>query len=354
MPEIGERRDTIVDGIYFNPVEGAAGTSWPVGSPEVPVNNFTDAVALMFARNLKKLYLVGGRIFVGTHTAANHPTIMTDANNIFTANTLVGLTIYNDTDGSTGVITANDEHTITVAALVGGGLNIWTTGDDYHVADALDNYPYRVVFDQNIQLELIGDGLYDVVVDDGVVVLFTNGLHCSCLINGTGELDINGNCHVTGILENGTGTIAIYGNCHVGVNLENGDGTISIHGNCHVGRNLTNGSSSFYTYGTCYVGHDLQNEGDMDPCRVQFTSSDPTMDLQLSGGSTTFGIVSRGSLQVSQMAAGDEAIIDLCGGILTIAADCTGGTINLYGDCGLNDLSGAAVTVNDNRIPGHL
>lgn len=69
----------------------------------------------------------------GTHTAANHATTMTDAGATFRANTLVGLTIVNVTDGSSGVITANTATTITVAALAGGTLNSWTTGDTYAI-----------------------------------------------------------------------------------------------------------------------------------------------------------------------------------------------------------------------------
>ncbi len=72
----------------------------------------------------------------GTHTAANHLTIMTDAVAHFIANELVGLTIVNVTDGSSGVVTANTETTVTVAALAGGLLNQWTTGDAYSIAGA--------------------------------------------------------------------------------------------------------------------------------------------------------------------------------------------------------------------------
>ncbi len=72
----------------------------------------------------------------GTHTAANHATIMTDAVAHFIAGELVGLTIVNVPDGSSGVVTANTETTVTVAALAGGILNQWTTGDAYSIAGA--------------------------------------------------------------------------------------------------------------------------------------------------------------------------------------------------------------------------
>lgn len=72
----------------------------------------------------------------GTHTAADHATIMTDANAHFVANRLVGLTINNTTDGSSGVVTANTVNTVTVASLAGGTLNQWTTGDAYSITGA--------------------------------------------------------------------------------------------------------------------------------------------------------------------------------------------------------------------------
>lgn len=72
----------------------------------------------------------------GTHTAANHLTIMTDAAAHFVVNELIGLTIVNVTDGSSGVVTANTETTVTVAALLGGVNNRWTTGDVYTISGA--------------------------------------------------------------------------------------------------------------------------------------------------------------------------------------------------------------------------
>ena len=72
----------------------------------------------------------------GIHTAIASATIMTDANAHLIVNELVGLTIENVTDGSSGVITANTETTITVAALAGGTLNQWSTNDVFSVDGA--------------------------------------------------------------------------------------------------------------------------------------------------------------------------------------------------------------------------
>lgn len=72
----------------------------------------------------------------GIHTAANNAVVMTDANAHFIANALIGLRINNVADGSSGVVTANTETTVTVAALVGGVLNQWTTLDTYAIPGA--------------------------------------------------------------------------------------------------------------------------------------------------------------------------------------------------------------------------
>jgi hypothetical protein len=72
----------------------------------------------------------------GTHTAVADPVIMTDATAHFVVDELIGLTIVNVTDGSSGVITDNDETTVTVAALVGGTLNQWSLNDVYTIAGA--------------------------------------------------------------------------------------------------------------------------------------------------------------------------------------------------------------------------
>lgn len=70
----------------------------------------------------------------GLHTAAVSATILTDATAHWVAGRLVGETVTNVTDGSTGVITANTVNTATVLALAGGTLNVWTLNDVYSIA----------------------------------------------------------------------------------------------------------------------------------------------------------------------------------------------------------------------------
>ncbi len=74
----------------------------------------------------------------GTHTAAgNHATIMTDSAAAFVVDALIGWKIYNVTDGSFGIVTDNDETTVTVASLSGGTDDDWDTADEYEINQSL-------------------------------------------------------------------------------------------------------------------------------------------------------------------------------------------------------------------------
>jgi len=72
----------------------------------------------------------------GTHTGGMGVAMLTDAAAHFRIpNGMVGLTIVNSTDGSSGLITANTETTVT-AVLAGGTGNVWDTGDIYYINGA--------------------------------------------------------------------------------------------------------------------------------------------------------------------------------------------------------------------------
>ncbi|MBA7568502.1 hypothetical protein ES708_10231 [subsurface metagenome] len=89
---------------------------------------------------------------VGTHDAADSLTIMTDsARAAWVVGALVGSTIYNTTDGSSGVITANTAQTATVLALIGGVDQTWQNGDAYIIrTDHTDQARDAAVNDLNL------------------------------------------------------------------------------------------------------------------------------------------------------------------------------------------------------------
>lgn len=69
----------------------------------------------------------------GTHDGSNNVAIMTDGGESFGTSNYVGMTIYNNTDGSSCTITANTGTTIT-CTLSGGTDNDWDTNDTWSVA----------------------------------------------------------------------------------------------------------------------------------------------------------------------------------------------------------------------------
>ena len=60
-------------------------------------------------------------------------TVLTDATQAWTPDALIGMQVYNQTDGSAAFITDNDATTVTVVALLGGTDNEWDTDDIYEI-----------------------------------------------------------------------------------------------------------------------------------------------------------------------------------------------------------------------------
>jgi hypothetical protein len=55
-----------IDSVYFDQVNGVAGTDWPIGTVGQPSNNYADTMAIAAARNLNKITLLGGGTFAIT------------------------------------------------------------------------------------------------------------------------------------------------------------------------------------------------------------------------------------------------------------------------------------------------
>jgi len=106
--------------------------------------------------------------FSGEHDAADSSTIMTDSGEAFVTDALIGGTIYNDTDGSSGIITDNNATTVTVGALAGGSDNSWdnTGDDDYHISMPETGDDYLAIYDDNDQQVWIYSSIRDVWDDD--------------------------------------------------------------------------------------------------------------------------------------------------------------------------------------------
>ena len=59
------KREFILEGaaVYFDEVNGVAGTAHPVGTPEMPVNNEADLRAICTARNIRRVFVRGSLVF---------------------------------------------------------------------------------------------------------------------------------------------------------------------------------------------------------------------------------------------------------------------------------------------------
>jgi len=90
------------------------------------------AVVTIHANNRNKY------CWTGAHDGGNgEATVMTDSGASWTVDELIGMQIFNTTDGSSGIITDNDGTTVTVAALAGGTDNDWDTNDVYEINKSL-------------------------------------------------------------------------------------------------------------------------------------------------------------------------------------------------------------------------
>ena len=131
----------LYDGSIIQGVVGVDQIIWDgvinFGNPEVQIQIHQDGAVLV-----DDWWNAG---LGGSHTGTSNPTIMTDSslstaltNRSIGAGDLVGYILYNITDGSQGVITANTTGTITVDDLVGGTGDTFETADVYKVGIPLN------------------------------------------------------------------------------------------------------------------------------------------------------------------------------------------------------------------------
>jgi hypothetical protein len=91
----------------------------------------------------------------GSHDGANNASVLTDTSQSFIVNDLVGLTVNNTTDGSSGIITANTATTVT-ATLSGGTDDDWDTSDAYTIV----SIPKYNSISANVFTSLEDEGIY--------------------------------------------------------------------------------------------------------------------------------------------------------------------------------------------------
>jgi hypothetical protein len=110
---------------------------YSIKSTKALVTTFDEGATGGMAGGLRPTIHANNRVtgcYSGLHTGAdNQATVMTDATAAFTVDALIGSTIFNSTDLSSGNIIDNDATTVTVTALSGGTGNEWDTDDKYEI-----------------------------------------------------------------------------------------------------------------------------------------------------------------------------------------------------------------------------
>jgi len=107
---------------------------------DVEFNKRTYTVPTSFEEFPDKILLVEG--YIGRHTGDDDATILTDSSKAWKTNELVGLTIYNKTDGSKGTVLSNTSTTVT-ATEAGGTGNDWDEDDEY-IIQKPDARPFQL------------------------------------------------------------------------------------------------------------------------------------------------------------------------------------------------------------------
>lgn len=143
---------------------------------------------------------------IGTQTAVASATIMTNGVASFIPSSLVGGIIFNDTDGSYGIIIANGVTTITVSVLTGGTLNVFSLGDAYsigmHLYDTFTGVPMPFILPKGITMsivEIVDSGSQDhevwVTIDRAILItpfiLSAGRLNCFAPINKYSTITID-------------------------------------------------------------------------------------------------------------------------------------------------------------------
>lgn len=139
--QLKEGQVNSINEVYIeHPTDAAVGIQLPNGYfQNAYINGFRRAaidlgtgVSFAVIDNVK---FASGFDFTGTHTGASNASVLTDSSATFEIDELAGLSISNDTDGSTGSITSNTATTVT-ATLSGGTDDDWDAGDAYTIQSA--------------------------------------------------------------------------------------------------------------------------------------------------------------------------------------------------------------------------
>jgi hypothetical protein len=197
-----------LDGVYVDDINGVAGTTWPIGTPGMPVSNLADAFTIAVARNLKVIHLSGSFVlsdnipdmytFVGESSGSadidfnNHDAAASNFKNLYLTGIATG-----------GSIWVEDCYCENLTADIGFGRNCVFTGSVTIMAASIISFCQFV----GCQLTVPEDAVYLTDISGGLVLLqsgasvsvyvYGNALHFEIDVSCTGgSVDIDGDVYV--------------------------------------------------------------------------------------------------------------------------------------------------------------
>ena len=153
------------------------------GVPDEEFNKYLYSVPSAFIE-FPQIYLVDA--YIGEHDGGDGESALADSSRNWKTNELVGFTVYNKTDGSSGTITANDSSTVT-ATLSGGTDDDWDDDDEY-IIQKPDSRP--MPFTDYTRVDNSGMKFYAYIPEDKLLLLQGRGpLTAFSTEAGTTELE---------------------------------------------------------------------------------------------------------------------------------------------------------------------
>ena len=131
------------------------------------------------------------KCWTGRHTGADdQATVLTDATKSWTPDELIGYQVFNSTDECSGIVTDNDETTVTVAALAGGTGNDWDTDDAFEINASgtviTKGVTTCTAYIQRLAEQKFGSKqIVSIVSREDELVVKQDTVHCFSLTSGT-------------------------------------------------------------------------------------------------------------------------------------------------------------------------
>jgi hypothetical protein len=265
-------RGSGLDGVYFDDVNGRAGTVYPLGTPQSPVNNLADALTIMTANRLDKLYLAGTGVHALTLTTGFNSKIV--GNYAYTITVNAGAAVYVSSDldclelvNTTGQIgiAGNLRSAFRVGTTTGGiaveghcfvdGV-IQCTGALGTIAVSGNLQANGIVNSNTGSITVNGKAVTLTVTNsNGGDCTFNGGLRCFGGCDNTGGDDLAGigELFVGGTFSNTQGELIWWGNAKIAGDMQTTSGNITIHGKAHISGLVSSTSGDIVIYGHAYI-----------------------------------------------------------------------------------------------------